>query len=172
MTNCFKQKGNKLVNGARDWVQGTVMTNGDLKWSHGYITRFDGSPCNKCLVTLDHIDGKELGWYTTPSISSLAKPFEGYNILYRDEKKPRVWHSKCTRNCAETGDGPSTWIQLENNILQLNDTFGYLQPDGSIFWSSGHISFRRKKDLCRIKPTASFNLPSPTCQLTLDDMDG
>lgn len=49
--NCYLKKDNKLVHESESWLFAEVMANGDLKWSHGYHSRLEGSPCAQCQVT-------------------------------------------------------------------------------------------------------------------------
>lgn len=43
--NCFKVKKGKLVNTRYPWIFGQLKKNGDIHWSHGFVTRFSTPIC-------------------------------------------------------------------------------------------------------------------------------
>lgn len=59
MKTCYKVNGNRLINEAEPWITAKVLKNGDLKWSHGYISRLETTPCVPCKVSFDDWDGQE-----------------------------------------------------------------------------------------------------------------
>lgn len=63
--NCYYRRGNVLINDTYNWMKGRLQANGEIKWSNGYISRAEGSPCAECKVTFKDWIGKKTESYKT-----------------------------------------------------------------------------------------------------------
>lgn len=63
---CFKKIGDKLVTKKRAGVTATMQKNGDLVWSHGFVTKlYNACREPECDATLKDMTGEMKTWKTS-----------------------------------------------------------------------------------------------------------
>jgi len=134
--HCYFGRGAGFVNDKNPWIFGRIQPNGDIRWSHGYTSRIDESPCYNCKVTFDDwVDQRGV-------LIKVDDPEENEHHEYVITKKGNEYclTSKVDELCAED--------KGDQRLYDAKHGFWfYIEPNGEILVSSGFL-IRMRGDPC------------------------
>ena len=97
----------------------------DIRWSHGFTTRATNYPCSSCKATFRAFNKSDTVSFATDDLKETVVETGKVSI-----NSDNFCHYGST-------SGLNCLAMVNENIIKVNDDWGWLQPNGQITWSSG-----------------------------------
>lgn len=139
---CYTAKGKTIHNRKHKNIRGYLQPNFDIKWSHGFTSRASNYPCSSCKISL-----RDYGNQDTVSF----KTDDATQTIVETGKVSISSNSFCHFGSTT---GLNCLTMISDHILKVNEDWGWVQPNGTINWSSGFTT-RMTEDKCKVNSIES-----------------